>query len=150
AFSTGKPPRIARLMDWQNAEVREVKALSLVGGKRENDLGVELLTSPTTSDLLLLRHGESGFGFNQAGTLKDFNTLRECPAGGDDSAGWNSWVRSEQGHLAVLRIDASCAGGAWQATCVSYRVDQGNLTRSGTCSLPPRFDPKSLKASGWK
>ena len=28
--------------------------------------------------------------------------------------------------------------------------DQGALTRAGSCSLPSRFDPKALQASGWK
>ena len=28
--------------------------------------------------------------------------------------------------------------------------DLGALTRAGPCSLPPRFDPKALRASGWK
>jgi len=150
ALSTGQPPRIARLVDPQFEEIRAVKALSLGGGKRENDLGLELLTSPTTSELRLFRHGESGFGFNPAGTLKDFNALRECATGGEDSAGWSSWVKTEQDHLAVLRVDLTCAGGAWQASCLLYRFDQGNLARSGTCNLPPRLDQKSLKASGWK
>ncbi|MCA1828275.1 MAG: hypothetical protein ABR567_04105 [Myxococcales bacterium] len=150
ALSTGQPPRAARLLDSQSDEVRSVKALSLGGGKRENGLAVELLTSPATSELMLFLHGDSGFSFSHAGTLKDFNALRECATGGEDSAGWSSWVKTEQDHLAVLRVDATCSGGAWQASCLLYRFDQGNLARSGTCNLPPRLDAKALKASGWK
>src|SRR5947208_1928728 len=90
------------------AAIKSVKG----GGKRENDLALETLTSPTTSELLLFRHGESGFGFTQTGTLKDFNALRECATGGEESAGWSSWVKTEQDHLAVLRVDATCSGGA--------------------------------------
>src|SRR5438067_751240 len=134
----------------QAEEVHAVKALSLGGGKRENDLGLELLVTPTTSEMLLFHHSESGFGFTLAGTLKDFNTLRECATGGEDSSGWTSWVRSEQDHLAVLRIDGTCSGGAWQASCVLYRFDQGALARSGTCNLPSKLEAKALKASGWK
>ena len=150
ALSTGQPPRVARLLDSQTEEVHAVKALSLGGGKRENDLGLELLVTPTTSEMLLFHHSESGFGFTLAGTLKDFNTLRECATGGEDSSGWTSWVRSEQDHLAVLRIDGTCSGGAWQASCVLYRFDQGALARSGTCNLPSKLEAKALKASGWK
>ena len=150
ALSTGQPPRVARLIDAQREGIRAVKALSLGGGKRENDLGLEVLASPTASELHLYRHGESGFGFSPAGILKDFSALRECATGGEESAGWSSWVRTEQDHLAVLRVDATCSGGAWQASCVLYRFDQGELARAGTCNLPPRLDPKSLKAGGWK
>ncbi|MGZ6143533.1 MAG: hypothetical protein ACXWLM_09345, partial [Myxococcales bacterium] len=150
ALSTGQPPRVARLLDSQSEEVRAVKALSLGGGKRDSDLGVEVLTAATTSELLLFTHSESGFGYKLAGALKDFNALRECATGGEDSAGWVSWVKPEQDHLAVLRVDGTCSGGAWQASCHLFRFDQGELARSGTCNLPPRFDAKSLKASGWK
>ena len=150
AFSTGQPPRIARLLDLSGMEIRGVKALSLGGGKRENDLGLEMLNSPTTSELVLLRHGESGFTFAQAGTLRDFNALRECASSDPESAGWSSWVKSEKEDLELLRVDATCSGGAWQASCTLYKFDQGNLARAGTCNLPPRLDQKSLKASGWK
>ena len=150
ALSTGQPPRVARLLDAQTEEVRAVKALSLGGGKRENDLGLELLSSPTVSELLLFLHGESGFGFSLAGKLKDFNGLRECATGGEDSSGWVSWVKTEQDHLAVLRVDGTCSGGAWQVSCHLYRFDQGELARSGSCNLPPRFDARALKAGGWK
>lgn len=150
ALSTGQPLRVARLLDAQTEEVHGVKALSLGGGKRENDLALELFTSPATSELRLFRHGESGFAFSDAGALKDFNALRECASGGEDASGWNSWLRTEQDHLAVLRVDGTCSGGAWQAICSLYRFDQGALARAGHCSLPPKFDPKALKASGWK
>lgn len=150
ALSTGQPPRVARLLDAQNEEVRSVKALSLGGGKRESDLGLELLTSPTTSEMVLFLHADLGFSFTPAGTLKDFNALRECPSGGEESAGWSTWLKAEQDHLAVLRVDATCSGGAWQASCLLYRFEQGNLARSGTCNLPPRLDKKSLTAGGWK
>lgn len=150
ALSTGQPPRVARLLDAQTEEVHGVKAISLGGGKRENDLALELLTSPTTSELRFFRHGESGFAFSAAGSLKEYNALRECAGGGEDASGWNSWLRTEQDHLAVLRVDGTCSGGAWQASCTLYRFDQGELARAGHCSLPPRFDPKALKASGWK
>lgn len=150
ALASGQPPRVARLLDAQTEEVRGVKAISLGGGKRENDLALELLSSPTTSELRFFRHGESGFAFSDAGALKDFNALRECASGGEDASGWNSWLRTEQDHLAVLRVDGTCSGGAWQAICTLYRFDQGALARSGHCRLPPKFDPRALKASGWK
>lgn len=150
ALSTGQPPRVARLLDLQSEEVRAVKAIALGGGKRETDLALELLTSPTTSELRLFRHGESGFGFSDAGTLKDFNALRECATGGEEGSGWNSWLRTEQDRLAVLRVDGTCSGGAWQAMCLLYRFDQGALARFGPCNLPPKFDPKALRAGGWK
>lgn len=150
ALSTGQPPRVARLLDAQDEQVRSVKSLSLGGGKRENDLGLELLISPTTSEMLLFLHAGTGFSFTPAGTLKDYNALRECATGGEESAGWTSWLKAEQDHLAVLRVDATCSGGAWQASCVLYRFDQGSLARSGTCNLPARFDARSLKAAGWK
>lgn len=150
ALSTGQPPRIARLLDAQSEEIRAVKAMSLGGGKKENDLGLELLSSPTVSELMLFMHGDSGFSFSPAGVLKDFNGMRECATGGEDSSGWSSWVKTEQDHLAVVRVDGTCSGGAWQASCHLYRFDQGELARSGNCNLPPKFDPKALKAAGWK
>ena len=150
ALSTGQPPRVARLLDAQTEEVHGVRALSLGGGKRENDLALELLTSPTTSELRFFRHGESGFAFSAAGSFKDFNALRECGSGGEDASGWTSWLRAERDHLAVLRVDGTCTGGAFQALCTLYRFDQGELSRAGHCSLPPRLDPRALKASGWK
>lgn len=150
ALSTGQPARVARLLDAESEPVRSVKALSLGGGKRENDLGLELLTSPTTSAMLLFLRADVGFAFAPAGNIKDFNGLRECATGGEESAGWTSWLKGEQDHLAVLRVDATCSGGAWQASCVVYRFDQGALARSGTCNLPPRLDARSLKAAGWK
>jgi hypothetical protein len=149
ALSTGQPPRVARLLDAQS-EVSGVKAISLGGGKRENDLVLELLTTPTTSELRLFRHGESGFAFREAGSLKDFNALRECAAGGEENAGWSSYVKTDQDHLAVLRVDGTCSGGAWQAACTLYKFDQGEMTKTGHCNLPPRLDPKSLRAAGWK
>jgi hypothetical protein len=150
ALSTGQPPRVARLLDAQSEEVRSVKALSLGGGRREDDLGVELLATPTTSEMLLFLHGDSGFSFALAGTLKDFNALRECAAGSQETSGWSSWLKTEQDHLAVLRVDGTCPGGAWQASCQTYRFDRGSLARSGTCNLPPRLEARALKASGWK
>jgi hypothetical protein len=151
ALSTGQPFRVARLLDaGQAEEVRGLKAISLGGGKRENDLALELLATPTTSELRLFSRSPAGFSFADAGTLKEFNALRECATGGEEGSGWSSWVRTEQDHLAVLRVDGTCSGGAWQASCLLYRFDQGTLARSGTCNLPPRLDPKSLKASGWK
>ena len=150
ALSSGQPPRVARLLDAQTEEVHGVRALSLGGGKRENDLALEMLASPTTSELRFFRHGDSGFGFSAAGSLKDFNALRECESGGEDASGWSSWLRTENEHLAVLRVDGTCSGGAWQALCTLYRFEQGELARAGHCSLPPRLDPRALKASGWK
>ncbi len=152
ALSTGQPPRVARLLDGQAEEVSGVKAIALGGGKRENDLALELLTSPTTSELRLFRHGESGFGFREAGALKDFNALRECASGlnADEGAGWNSYLKTEQEHLAVLRVDRTCSGGVWQAACVLYKFDKGEMARTGHCNLPPKLDAKSLHASGWK
>jgi hypothetical protein len=150
ALSTGQPPRVARLLDSQSEEVRGVKALSFGGGKRENDLALEMLTSPTTSELRLFRHGESGFGYRDAGTLKEFNALRECGSSNDEGSGWNSWLRTERDRLAVLRTDGTCSGGVWQAICVLYRFDQGELARNGHCNLPPKLDAKALRAGGWK
>jgi hypothetical protein len=151
AVSTGSPPRMARLLDYQQADsVRSAKALRLGGGNREQDLGVELLDSPTLSEVRLFIRSPSGFSFAAAGTLKDFNALRECASGSDESSGWNSLLRSEKEQLAVLRIDASCAGSAWQASCALYRFDQGQLARGGVCALPLKMDPKSLKVAGWK
>ena len=37
-----------------------------------------------------------------------------------------------------------------KAICSLYRFDRGELARAGHCRLPPRLDPKALKASGWK
>jgi hypothetical protein len=150
ALSTGQPPRVARLFDSQTEEVRGVKAFSFGGGKRENDLALEMLTSPTASELRLFRHGESGFAFRDAGALKEFNALRECGSSNQEGSGWSSWLRTEQDHLAVLRIDGTCSGGVWQASCVLYRFDQGELARNGYCNLPPKLDAKSLRAGGWK
>lgn len=149
AISTGQPPRVARLLDG-TAEVSGVKAIALGGGKRENDLALELLVSPTTSELRLYRHGESGFAFSESGSLKDYNALRECSAGTEEGAGWNSYFKTEQEKLAVLRVDHTCSGGAWQAACTLYKFDQGEMNKTGHCNLPPKLDPKSLKASGWK
>jgi hypothetical protein len=150
ALSTGQPPRVARLLDSQTEEVRGVKALSLGGGKRENDLALELLTSPTTSELRLFRHGDSGFGFTDAGSLKEFNALRECAQGNEEGSGWVSWLRTEGDRLAVLRVDGTCSGGAWQALCTLYKFDQGEMARAGHCNLPAKLDTKALKSSGWK
>ncbi len=150
ALSTGQPPRVARLLDSQTEEVRGVKAIALGGGKRENDLTLEMLTSPTTSELRLFRHTESGFAFREVGALKDFNALRECVEGNEEGSGWSSWLRAEQDRLAVLRIDGTCSGGVWQAVCALYRFDQGELARHGLCNLPPKFDAKALRAGGWK
>ncbi len=127
-----------------------MKAIALGGGKRENDLALELLTSPTTSELLLFRHGESGFSFAAAGSLKDFNALREGASGNEEGSGWNSWLRTEQDHLAVLRVDGTCSGGVWQAVCTLYKFDQGEMARSGHCNLPAKLDARALRVSGWK
>jgi hypothetical protein len=150
AVSTGQPARVARLLDYQEAaEVRSARALSLGGGTREHDLALELVDSPTQSEMRLFLRSASGFSFTQAGTLKEFNALREC-APGDEASGWGSSLRSEKEKLAVLRVDMACAGGNWQATCVLYRFDQGALARAGVCALPAKLDPKSLKLAGWK
>lgn len=150
AVSTGEPPRIARLLDAQAQEVRSVRALNLGGGTRERDLGVELAASQVSSELRLFQRSETGFSFNAAGALKDFNALRECAAAGDEESGWSSWLRSEEDRLAVLRLDGTCAGGVWQASCVVYEVAQGNLTRTGRCRLPAKLEARALRGSGWR
>ena len=151
ALGPGQPPRIARLLDYQQAEeVRSAKAMNLGGGNRERDLALELLVSPTLSEVRLFARSDTGFSFTDAGTLKDYNALRECASGAEDGSGWSSFVRNEKEKLAVLRVDDSCTGGAWQASCLLYRFDKGALARAGVCSLPPKLDPKALKAAGWK
>jgi len=151
AVSTGQPARIARLLDYQQAEeVRSAKALNLGGGNRERDLGLELQASPTLSEMRLFLRSPSGFSFADAGQLKEFAALRECASGADEGSGWISYLRTEKEKLAVLRLDDSCAGGIWQASCLLYRFDQGALTRAGVCGLPPKLDARSLKVAGWK
>ncbi|HUJ24650.1 MAG TPA: hypothetical protein VLW85_01425 [Myxococcales bacterium] len=151
ALSTGQPPRVARLLDYQQAQdVRAARALSLGGGTRERDLGLELVDTATISELRLFLRSDTGFSFSAAGVLKDFNALRECAQGSDDPSGWGSSLRSEKEKLAVLRVDSSCAGGSWQATCVLYRFDRGALEKAGVCTLPAKLDAKSLKVAGWK
>ena len=80
------------------------------------------------------------------------NALRECDSGptADQGAGWNSYLKTEQDQLAVLRVDHTCSGGAWQAACVLYKFDKGEMARTGHCNLPPKLDAKALRASGWK
>jgi hypothetical protein len=141
---------VARLLDSQAEEVRGVKALTLGGGKRENDLALELLSTPTTSELRLFRHGASGFAFSESGALKEYSALRECGSSSEEGSGWTSWLRTEQDRLAVLRVDGTCSGGVWQALCVLYRFEQGALVRNGHCNLPPKLDAKALRAGGWK
>jgi hypothetical protein len=151
ALSTGQPPRVARLIDYQQAEsVRSAKALNLGGGNRERDLGLEMLVSPTLAELRLFLRSPAGFSFAGAGTLKDFNGLRECASGTEEGSGWSSYLRTEKEKLAALRVDWSCAGSAWQASCLLYRFDQGALARAGVCAIPGKLDPKALKVAGWK
>ena len=152
ALANGAPPRIARLLDLgENEPLHSVRALAIAGGKRENDLAVELMATATVSELRFFSRGDSGFGFRAAGALRDFSAVRECASGGgEDGGGWASYVRPIQDHLAVLRIDGSCGGAPWQASCLLYRVDQGQLSRGGVCTLPPKLEAKALRASGWK
>ena len=149
ALSTGQPPRVARLIDQQTLELRSARALALGGGNKEHDLGLELLDTPTQSEMRLFSRSDTGFSFAEAGTLKEFNALRECGAG-DEASGWGSSMRAEKEKLAVLRIDLACSGGNWQAQCILYRFDRGALARAGVCPLPPKLDAKSLKLAGWK
>jgi hypothetical protein len=151
ALSTGAPPRVARLLDMSGVEsVRGVKALNLGGGKRETDLGLSLLTNSTTAELRLFTRSDTGFSFTDAGTLREFDALRECADANGEGKGWSSFVRTEKEKLAVLRIDATCDGGVWSASCMLYRFDQGAVARSSVCPLPGKLDPKSLKLAGWK
>ena len=150
AVSTGQPARVARLLDYQQAmEVRSARALALGGGNKEHDLGLELLDTPTLSEMRLFARSDTGFSFTAAGTLKDFNALREC-AQGDEAGSWGSSVRTEKAKLAVLRVDLACSGGSWQAQCILYRFEKGAMERAGVCPLPPKLDAKSLKLAGWK
>jgi hypothetical protein len=151
AFAPGAPIRIARLGDVSEAEtLRSLKALSLGGVRRESDLAIELSAPPTTTELRLFASRATGFGFSDSGTLRDYAAVRECAAGNAEGSGWSSYIRSEKDRLAVLRIDGSCGGGPWQASCVLYRAERDALSRNGVCSLPAKLDAKSLKASGWK
>jgi hypothetical protein len=151
AFAPGAPLRIARLADVTEGEtLRSVRALSIRGGKRENDFALEVSATPTSTELRLFARRDTGFGFSDSGTLREYAAMRECSAGGEEGSGWVSYVRSEKDRLAVLRIDGSCGGGPWQASCVLYRAEQDALSRSGVCLLPGKLDPRSLKASGWK
>ena len=151
AFAPGAPLRIARLADVTEAEtLRSVRALSIRGGKRESDFAVELTATPTTTELRLFASRGTGFGFADSGTLREYAAVRECTAGGEEGSGWTSHIRSEKDRLAVLRIDASCGGGPWQASCMLYRAEQDTLSHAGVCLLPPKLDAKSLKTSGWK
>jgi hypothetical protein len=151
ALSSGQPPRVARLLDMTEVEsVHGVKALNLGGGKRETDLGLSLLTNATTSELRLFARSDTGFSFTDSGTLREFDALRECAAANGEGKGWSSFVRTDKEKLAVLRVDATCDGGVWEASCVLYRFEQGSLSRAGVCPLPARLDLKSLKVAGWK
>jgi hypothetical protein len=151
AFAPGTPTRVARLLDaGEGTSVRSVKALNLRAGKHEDDLGVELATSPTTSELRLFSHRDTGFAFSESGELRDFASTRECASAGDEGGGWSSFVRVEKAGLQLLRTDASCGGAPWQASCQLFRLEQDALSRSGVCALPMKLDPKSLRASGWR
>jgi hypothetical protein len=151
AFSPGAPVRVARLADVAETEtLHSLKSLSLRGGKREGDLAIELSATHTVTELRLFARRDPGFGFSDSGTLRDFAALRECAAGNEEGSGWSSYVRSEKDRLAVLRVDGSCGGGPWQASCVLYRAEQDALGRAGVCALPAKLDAKSLKAAGWK
>lgn len=151
AFAPGTPTRVARLLDaGEGSAVRSVKALNLRGGKHDDDLGLELSTSPTTSELRLFNHRGTGFAFSEAGSLREFASLRECASGSEEGGGWSSFVRVEKAGLQVLRTDASCGGAPWQASCLLFRLEQDALSRSGVCALPAKLDPKALHASGWR
>lgn len=151
AVSTGSPPRVARLLDYQQAqEVRAARALNLGGGTKERDLGLEVLDTPTLSEMRLFLRSDTGFSFTAAGTLKDFNALRECAAGADEPSGWGSSLRAEKEKLAVLRVDLACTGGSWQVSCNLYRFERGALEKAGVCALPAKLDAKSLKLAGWR
>jgi hypothetical protein len=151
AISPGSPIRIARLADLSEGEtLRSIKALSLAGGRRESDLALELSATHTTTELRLFARRDTGFGFSDSGTLREYAAVRECSQGGEEGSGWNSYLRSEKDRLAVLRIDGSCGSGPWQASCVLYRAERDQLSKSGVCALPQKLEAKSLKASGWK
>lgn len=149
AFAPGTPTRVARLLD-EGGQVRSVRALNLRGGKRDDDLGLELATSPTTSELRLFTHRDTGFAWSEAGALRDFASARECASGTEEGGGWASFVRTEKAGIQVLRTDASCGGAPWQASCLLWRLERDALERRGVCALPPRLDPKALHASGWR
>ena len=149
AFAPGAPTRVARLLDEAGA-VRSLKALNLRGGKHEDDLGLELATSPTSSELRLFNHRGAGFAFSEAGALRDFASVRECAAGTGEGSGWSSFVRVGKAGLEVLRTDASCGGAPWQASCLLWTLEQDALSRSGVCALPARLDARALRASGWR
>ena len=151
AFAPGTPTRVARLIDTgEGNAVRSLKALNLRGGKRDGDLGLELSTSHTTSELRLFTHRATGFAFSEAGSLHDFASVRECASGAEESGGWSSFVRIGKAGLELLRTDESCGGAPWQASCKLFRLEQDALSRSGVCALPAKLDPKALHASGWR
>lgn len=149
AVAQGSPPRVARLLD-HAAEIRDVRGVSLTGGKGEDDLAVEVLASPTVSELRLFQRRPSGFAFVDTGSLSEFNALQGCHTGPEAAGGWKSMIKPEKAQLAVLRIDGACAGGAWQARCVTFRVEREALAKSGVCVLPRSLEPKALKAAGWR
>ena len=156
AFAAGNPPRVARLLDVGEAEtVHGAKTLNLRGGKRDDELGLELLTGPTSSELRIFSRRDTGFAYSEAGALREFVALRECgqSQAKDDAEGrgWTSLLKVDgKNRLSVLRLDEACAGGPWQASCQLFTLEQGALGKSGVCALPAKLDVKSLKALGWR
>lgn len=150
AYSPGIVPKASRLFDLSEGEsLVNAHALNLRGTKRDDDLAIVVHVGLVREELRFFLHRD-GFTFAPGGVLKDFGERGDCSAGGDVTGGFASFIRVDAaGRLVVLRVDAACGGGAWQAKCELWSVENG-VTQAGICSLPGKLDAKSLRSSGWR
>ena len=153
AYSSGAPPRVARLLnlDADTQTVRAAFALNLAGGRREGDVALTIFTAPNSSTLRLYLRRPEGFVYSEAGVLPDYALESDCEGHAGEGSGWASFVKTDaRSRLQVLRVDESCAGGPWQASCKLFALDRGALSRSGVCVLHQRMEPKALRSQGWR
>ena len=153
AFGPGTPVRVAKLYDSEDGR-KLVSAVSLAlrgGDNSAEEIGL-VLSGPTNELRLFVRRSERGFAFAPSGTLPDFAFASHCDDGDQDHvAGYQSMLRvGETRRLQRLRLEQRCGGGYSSLRCEIWNLDQGVLTRRGSCALPVKLDEAELRKAGWK